>query len=253
MRASATFEDLMPDHVAIVEDDVDQRTFLERGLRHRGFSVVSYGDRAGARCAFAAGRIPELAILDVNLAGDDPDDRDGFALCRELLTLPGAEEVPVIFLTRLEDHRDQLEGATLAVAYVQKPPDLDLLAAQVRSLLAWARRLHRPEGGGEEPIRCGALEVDRGANRASWRGAPLELTYCEFEILALLASRPGQVASHLDLCEAIGSTVTDNTIATHVQHVRDKFQRVDPGFPRTRAIRAVTRRGYAWETPLDAP
>ena len=90
-----------------------------------------------------------------------------------------------------------------------------------------------------------------GANRATWKDQPLELTYCEFEILALLASRPGRVASYRDLCEAIDSSVTENTIATHVQHVRNKFQRVDREFPRTRAIRAVTRRGYAWETPPD--
>jgi two-component system OmpR family response regulator len=243
----------MPDHLAIVEDDSDQRLLLDRGLRLRGFTVASYGDRPSARSAFGAGRIPDLAILDVNLNGDDPDDRDGFELCRELLALPAAEQVPVIFLTRLEDHRDQLEGSTLAVAYLQKPPDLDLLAAQVRSLLAWSRRLHRPEPEGCAGLHRGALHVDPGANRATWRGRGLELTYCEFEILALLAGRDGRVASYDDLCEAIGSTVTDNTIATHVQHIRDKFQRVDPDFPRSQAIRAVTRRGYAWETPCDSP
>ncbi|MGI9591370.1 MAG: response regulator transcription factor [Myxococcota bacterium] len=243
----------MPDQVAIVEDDVDQRSLLDRGLRLRGFSVASYSDRPSARSAFAAGRIPDLAILDVNLNGDDPDDRDGFELCRELLALPAAEQVPVIFLTRLEDHRDQLEGATLAVAYLQKPPDLDLLAAQVRSLLAWSRRLHQPEVDRAKGIRRGQLCVDPGTNRATWGGRDLELTYCEFEILAQLAERDGRVATYDDLCEAIGSSVTDNTIATHVQHIRDKFQRVDPEFPRARAIRAVSKRGYAWETPPQAP
>ena len=242
----------MPDQLAIVEDDSDQRSMLERGLRQRGFSVVAYEGRPSAARAFAAGEIPELAILDVNLNGDDPDDRDGFELCSELLALPQALEVPVIFLTRLEDHRDQLQGSTLAVAYVQKPPDLDLLAAQVRSLLAWSRRLHRPESGDQPAITCGALRIDHDANRATWKDQPLELTYCEFKILARLASRPGRVCSYSDLCEAIDSNVTENTIATHIQHLRDKFQRVDPEFPRTRAIRAVTRRGYVWETPPDS-
>ena len=243
----------MPDCVAIVEDDVDQRSLLERGLDLRGFAVSAYGDRPAARAAFTAGEIPDLAILDVNLNGDDPEDRDGFELCRELLELPAAEQVPVIFLTRLEDHRDQLEGSTLAVAYVQKPPDLDLLAAQVRSLLAWSRRLHRPEREAGQGIHRGELHVDAGANRATWRSQDLELTYCEFEILLRLAERSGRVATYDDLCEAIGSTVTDNTIATHVQHIRNKFQRVDPEFPRARAIRAVTKKGYAWETPSEAP
>jgi len=237
------------DELAIVEDDADQRGMLARGLRHRGFGVAAYGDRPSARAAFESGRVPELAILDVNLAGDDPADRDGFALCRELHALPRAEPVPVIFLTRLEDHRDQLTGLSLAVAWVQKPPDLDLLAAQVRSLLAWSRRLYGAEGGGERPLALGELAVDAGASRATWRGRPLELTYCEFEILRALAARAGRVASYQDLCDAIGTVVTDNTIATHVQHLRDKFSRVDPEFPRTAAIRSVPKRGYAWETP----
>jgi len=239
----------MPDRLALVEDDPDQRVMLVRGLRHRGFAVDAHPDRAGAREAFAAGSIPELAILDVNLAGEDPDDRDGFALCRERHALPGADQVPVIFLTRLEDHRDQLTGLSLAVAYVRKPTDLDLLAAQVRSLLAWSRRFHGPSAGAGDVVDCGDLRVDAGASRACWRGRPLDLTYCEFEILRVLATRAGRVATYAELCDAIGSTVTDNTIATHVQHLRDKFSRVDPAFPRTRAITSMPKRGYAWQTP----
>jgi DNA-binding response OmpR family regulator len=158
----------------------------------------------------------------------------------------------VIFLTRLEDHRDQLEGLTLAVAYVQKPVDPDLLSAQIRGLLAWSRRLF---GFGEEEEKAlvsGALAIDPSASRASWRDRELGLTYCEFEILKALASRPGKVATYEDLSDATGSTVEDNTIATHVQHIRDKFTRVDPDFPRATAIRSVPKRGYVWEPPSPA-
>jgi DNA-binding response OmpR family regulator len=241
----------MPDRVAIVEDDPDQRALLERGLRRRGFSVVAYADRAGARSAFLAGEVPELAILDVNLDGEDPADRDGFELCREMAAIPRAAHVPVIFLTRLEDHRDQLEGLTLAVDYLQKPPDVELLSARVRSLLAWSRRLHGDASEERPTLTCGALRVDLGSNRALWKDRDLGLSYCEFEILRALAERPGRVATYVDLCEALGSNVADNTIATHVQNIRTKFTRVDPQFSRTTTIRAVPRRGYAWETPTD--
>ncbi len=239
----------MPDQLAIVEDDRDQRALLERGLRQRGFAVAAYGDRRSACDAFRGGRIPELAILDVNLAGDDPADRDGFELCRELHALPRGEQVPVIFLTRLEDHRDQLTGLSLAVAWVQKPPDLELLAAQVRSLLSWSRRFYGGGGDDGQVLACGPLRLDAGASRASWGDRALELTYSEFEILRTLAARAGRVATYQDLCDALGTIVTDNTIATHVQHLRDKFTRVDPAFPRSSAIRSVPRRGYVWETP----
>lgn len=242
----------MPDRVAIVEDEPDQRALLERGLRSRGFSVVGYADRASARRAFLAGDVPELAILDVNLDGEDPADRDGFELCREMLAIPRAAHVPVIFLTAMEDHRDQLEGLTLAVDYLPKPHDLELLAARVRSLLAWSRRLYGERPEDRPTLACGQLKVDLGSNRAIWRDRDLGLSYCEFEILRMLAERPGRVATYEDLCEALGSSVTNNTIATHVQNIRNKFTRADAQFPRATAIRAAPRRGYAWETPTDA-
>jgi len=243
----------MADRVTIVEDDADQRALLARGLRNRGFSVDSFADRPSARRAFEAGEIPDLAILDVNLNGEDPGDRDGFELCSELHGVVRGAQVPVIFLTHLEDHEDQLEGLSLAVAYVQKPPNLDLLAARVRSLLSWSQRLYRPEPDEELALVAGELRIDLGANRAEWKGRDLELTYCEFQILEMLARRPGRVATYDALSEATGSTVTDNTIATHVQHIRDKFSGVDPEFKRTAVIRAVPKRGYAWETRRSAP
>jgi len=241
----------LPDRLAIVEDDRDQRELLGAGLRKRGFAVTAYPSRSAALHAFAAGRIPELAIFDVNLAGGDPADRDGFELCRELQALPKSEQVPVIFLTRLEDHRDQLTGLSLAVAYLRKPPDLELLAAQARSLLAWTRRLYCGEEDLEAPLLRGNLRVDPGASRASWRDRPLELTYCEFEILTRLIRTPERVASFEELCDALGSNVTDNTIATHIQHLRDKFTRCDPEFPRSTVIRSIPKRGYAWQGPAD--
>jgi two-component system OmpR family response regulator len=241
----------VPDRLAVVEDDPDQRALLARGLQQRGFAVEAYGDRPAALRAFSSGAIPDLAILDVNLNGDDQEDRDGFTLCRELLEIPGGDQVPVIFLTHLEDHRDQMTGSSLAVAYMQKPPDLELLAARVHGLLAWSRRLYGPEPSVERTRSCGDLQVDFGANRAHWKGRDLELTYTEFEILRVLTDQPGRVATHQDVCDAIGAEVTNNTIATHVQHIRGKFSGADPGFPRTQVIRAVPRRGYAWETPPD--
>jgi two-component system, OmpR family, response regulator ChvI len=160
--------------------------------------------------------------------------------------------VPVIFLTRLEDHRDQLLGLSLAVAYVRKPPELELLAAQIRSLLAWTRRLYGLQQERQGPLCSGSLRLDPAASRATWKERPLQLTYSEFEILKALVERRGGVASFEDLCEAIGAHVQDNTIATHIQHLRDKFRRADAEFPRASAIRSVPRRGYVWQTPADA-
>ena len=119
----------------------------------------------------------------------------------------------------------------------------------MRSLLAWSRKLNTGAADDRSTVVAGALRVDLGSNRASWRDEDLGLSYCEFELLRALAARPGRVVTYEELCDALGSRVADNTIATHVQNIRNKFTRLDAAFPRAEAIRAVPRRGYAWETP----
>jgi DNA-binding response OmpR family regulator len=236
----------MPHRIAIVEDDADQRSMLARSLSSRGFDVDAYADRRRALDAVRAGRVPELAVLDVNLSGDDPEDRDGFDLCRELQQLPGCGDLPVIFLTHLQDHEDRLEGLQLAIAWLTKPVDLDVLGAQIRTLLRWSQRLRAPADDGR--LEVGDLCVDRGSSRVSWKGRSVEPTYSEFQILERLAQTPGKTVTYQDLEDALGTNVANNTISTHVKNLRDKLEGVDPGFDR-KIIAAVAKVGYRWDAP----
>lgn len=249
--SSLTFP-AMPYRLAIVEDQHDEQALLERGLTRRGFTVAAYGERASARTAFLVGRIPDLAILDINLNRDDPTDRDGFKLCREMAAIPATAEVPVIFLTDIQDHQTELDGLTLAHDYVRKPVNLALLEARIHNLLEWSRR-HRGGSSDDWPvIECGELHIDRNSNRALWKGADLELSYNEFEILHTIGEKCGKVALYRDMFDALGSDeISENTIATHIKNIRKKFRRVDESFPGRGVIRSVPKRGYRWDTPPD--
>ncbi len=249
----------MSHRIAIVEDQPDERRVLKSRLTDRGFTVDAYGDRSRARADFLSGLVPDLAVLDINLNRNDPTDRGGFDLCREMGGIPATARVPVIFLTGIEDHQTELHGLTLAHDYVRKPIPVSLLVARIHNLLDWNRRLRDDSSGGSggssedyPVIECGELRVDRNSNRAPWKGEDLKLTYNEFEILHALAEKRGNVAFYDDLFLLLGThEISKNTIATHIKNIRRKFKNIDEDLPPGGVIESVPGIGYRWKTPPD--
>jgi two-component system OmpR family response regulator len=225
--------------VAIVEDDPDQRENCAAALRRHGYRVLGFGDRASA--AHALGRAPaDLVILDIML-GDDFDG--GFALCRELLAADPA--LPVIFLTSRADDIDRISGLRLgAWDYQAKPVSLPFLAERVASL--FRIRDSRRDAAPGAARSHGELELRTDAGLAHWRGVPLDLTLTEFNLLAtIVVQSAGRGASYDQLAESTRQGVVENnTLNTHVLHLRNKFRAIDPDFAR---IRNVYGFGYRWD------
>ena len=243
----------MPDHLAIVEDDPDQRAMLERGLRLRGFSVAAYGDRVGARRAFGVRRDsgarhprrePERRgsrrpgrLRALPRAARDPAGRAGPRHLPDPARGPprSARGRHPRRRVRAEAAGPGPPGGARARAAGLEPAPLrsarrDGETLGVRRPARGPRRQPRHLEGSRSRAHLLRVRDPRGARRTTGSGRDLR--------------RP---------VRGDRSTVTDNTIATHIQHIRDKLSRVDPDFPRTTAIRAVPSRGYAWETPPDAP
>ena len=219
--------------IAIVEDDDRQRGHYRRALCAEGYAVHEYADRDSALAAFAQS-LPDLAILDIMLGSEVGG---GFDVCRYLQSR--SPRLPVLFLTSRGDELDRIYGLQLgAWDYQTKPVSLDFLLARIHSLFRIVDNSQAPQG-----LRRGDIEIQPDSMRVRWKGKPVELTPTEFEILrALIESGDGVSIDALQRATRQG-VVEDNTINTHILHIRKKFRVADPAFD---CIRTRYGFGYGW-------
>ncbi|MDP6376473.1 MAG: response regulator transcription factor [Pseudomonadales bacterium] len=230
----------MAKHIAIVEDDPDQRANYRDAITMKGYDVAAYGSREEAMEGIE-GQMPDLVILDIIL-GDEVDA--GFQLCRELLTK--SPSLPVIFLTERINEIDKISGLRLgAWDYLPKPISLDYLAERISSLLRINEvRSENPEEESPTARHIGELTLDQEALLASWKGERIDLSGTEFRMLAKLVRMPGHAVSYETLMNAtMQSLVTNNTINTHMRNIRKKFEKVDGEFA---CIKSEYGFGYRW-------
>jgi two-component system OmpR family response regulator len=223
--------------IAIVEDDLAIRANYADVLRHQGYDVTVYADRASAMQAFRV-RLPDLAVVDIGL-GEEVDG--GFTLCRELRGLSAT--LPIIFLTARDNEFDTVSGLRLgADDYLTKDASLPHLLARIAALF---RRVDAQgvEGRSEDVLERGPLRLDLHRMTASWKKTRLDLTLTEFWIVHALARHPGHVKSREQLMGEARMVVDDATVTSHIKRIRKKVLAVDPGFDR---IESVYGMGYRW-------
>ncbi|MCY4198300.1 MAG: response regulator transcription factor [Gammaproteobacteria bacterium] len=227
----------MQKHIAIVEDDPDQRANYCDALVKKGYQVSAYANRGTALEGFSE-MLPDLVILDIVLEGEEDA---GFDLCRSLLQR--APELPVLFLTERTDEVDKISGLRLgAWDYLSKPISLQYLAERVASLL----RIIEPSAiaSQEQGARIGHLEVDLERLSATWRGIRVPLSGTELRMLQMLVEHPDSAVSYAKLMSATNQPmVTNNTINTHMRNIRRKFVSIDGDFS---CISNEYGFGYRW-------
>jgi two-component system alkaline phosphatase synthesis response regulator PhoP len=226
--------------ILVVEDDPAVALALEVALKGEGYLplLAATGDK-GLEIGLA--QAPDLLILDVRLPGID-----GFELLRRLRA--GGSKAPVIILTARDEEMDTILGLELgADDYMTKPFRVRELLTRVKSHL---RRAYGDlaDALGGRIIRADELLIDLERRRVSRAGKKISLTPTEFEILRLLAEKPGRVFSRRDLLERVRDydaaiSGDEKTINVHVSHLRDKVEE-DPSNPRfVMTVRGV---GYAF-------
>lgn len=226
--------------ILVVEDDPAVALALEVALKGEGYLplLAATGDK-GLEIGLA--QAPDLLILDVRLPGID-----GFELLRRLRA--GGSKAPVIVLTARDEEVDTILGLELgADDYMTKPFRVRELLSRVKSQL---RRAYGDlaDALGGRIIRADELLIDLERRRVSRGGKRISLTPTEFEILRLLAEKPGRVFSRRDLLERVRDydaaiSGDEKTINVHVSHLRDKVEE-DPSNPRyVMTVRGV---GYAF-------
>jgi two-component system OmpR family response regulator/two-component system alkaline phosphatase synthesis response regulator PhoP len=170
---------------------------------------------------------------------------DGLEVCKRLRA---DSEVPIIMLTARDDELDKVLGLELgADDYITKPFSIREFRSRVRALL---RRAAVTPASREriEVIDRGDVKIDVPRRTVEVRGEGVQLTFIEFEMLALLASSPGVVFSRRELLERLrgGADYREpRTIDVHVRHLREKIES-DPGNPEL--ILTIRGAGYRFRS-----
>ena len=222
-------------NIAIVEDDPQQRAHYADALRNNGYQVSEYEGRVQAIRGFEQ-QLPDLAILDIILGNEVGG---GFEVCRDLKQR--SPYIPVIFLTTRGDELDKIYGLQLgAWDYQTKPVSLEFLTTRIDSLI----KIKQGNSNQQADNRVlGDIEINPVSMHASWKHVPLELTPTEFDILSTLIANPDGASIDQLVRATRQGLVEDNTINTHILHIRKKLRKVDPEF---NCIKTRYGFGYCW-------
>ena len=206
----------MADAIVVVEDDESIREMLRYYFQTVGYEARGYDSGEAMLTGEAGLTPPDLYILDIMLPG-----MDGVEILRRLRAGGATAEVPVIFLTARTAEMDRVAGLEAwADDYVVKPFGIMELQARVKAVL---RRAKGPAG---RVLRLGELEIDSAAREVRRAGELVELTYKEFELLRLLASRRGVALTRDEILRAVWDydyTGETRTVDMHVKALRQKL------------------------------
>lgn len=199
--------------IFLVEDDQRIRALVVEGLAERGFSVRAVGLAADALKDLVEWG-PDAVVLD--LALPDIDGADVLKMLRAV------SSVPVVIATARDDEAEIVRLLNAgADDYVVKPYSVDHLEARLRALL---RRSGAPA---KDPVLVvGDLRIDTMSREVTLAGEPLELARKEFDVIALLASRPGEVVSKRELLAEVWRQPyggADKTVDVHLSWLRRKL------------------------------
>jgi two-component system phosphate regulon response regulator PhoB len=221
--------------ILVVDDDRATRTLLRRLLTTEGYEVDEAADGATAVELVGTDR-PDLVLLDVMMP-----DQDGLEV---LQTLRRTSDVPVILLTAKGDEADRVLGFRFgADDYVVKPFSSAELAGRIAAVL---RRTGAARPGGH-PLEFDGLQIDLARREVAVGGRAVELPAREYEVLAFLASSPGQTFSRRQLLDRLWSGSSDRGEGTVTEHVGRLRRRIEQDPEKPRWVRTVRGIGYRFD------
>ncbi len=214
--------------ILVADDETSVRDAVGYALEQEGFDVTLAvdGDDAEEKLAGDGEVGFDLLVLDIMMPG-----RSGLDICRDIRA---RSPVPIILLTAKDAEVDKVVGLEVgADDYVTKPFSVRELLGRVRAQLR-RRELDRSSSDREgQTIEAGPVRIDLGRHLVTVRGEPVNLTRSEFQVLRLLAERPGQVFSRLEIMEELWQSEFSGDVRAcdvHISNLRQKVER-DPQDP----------------------
>ncbi|HET9057678.1 MAG TPA: response regulator transcription factor [Chitinophagaceae bacterium] len=206
-----------PRRILVADDEPDILEILNYNLTNEGYSVITA--KNGYEAIDKAKQYhPDLIVLDVMMPG-----KSGIEVCTQLRTMPDFKETLIIFLTALSDEGTQVKGLEEgADDYVNKPVTPKVLISKINSLF---RRSKRTDD--KKILTIGDMIIDRERYMVTLHGREIVLAKKEFELLALLASRPGRVFLRTEILNQVWGQeviVGDRTIDVHIRKIRQKLE-----------------------------
>jgi len=202
--------------ILIADDEPDILEIISYNLKIEGFDVVTAKDGEDALQKAKLTK-PDLIILDVMMP-----NKNGMEVCKILRAQPAFHDTLIIFLTALNDELSQVRGLEYgADDYLSKPISPKVLVTKVNSLF---RRFSKSDEN--QVLEQGDLVIDPVQFLVIYKGENISLAKKEFELIYLLASRPGRVFLRNEILNQIWGAdviVGDRTIDVHIRKIRQKL------------------------------
>jgi two-component system alkaline phosphatase synthesis response regulator PhoP len=199
----------------IIDDEEDIRELLSYNLKKEGYTVVTAENGEMGLNAMREFK-PDLILLDVMMPG-----MDGIEVCDTIRQTPGFSQILVCFLTARGEDYSQIAGLDAgADDYVAKPIKPKVLISRINAMLRRKSMIEVEKNESKE------LVINREKYIIEKDGNVLQLPRKEFELLALLASKPGDVFERDTILEKVWGTdiiVCDRTIDVHIRKLREKI------------------------------
>ncbi|WP_017258246.1 response regulator transcription factor [Pedobacter arcticus] len=221
--------------ILIVDDEPDILELIAYSLKKAGYTIFTA--KNGKEAVQEAKKcLPDLIILDVMMP-----KMDGIEACRVLRTMPEFKNTFMVFLTARSEEYSEIAGFNVgADDYIAKPIKPRALLSRINAIL---RRNLQAEEVTETKLEISNLVIDREAFLVFQDGNKIVLAKKEFELLYLLASKPGKVYTREAILSSIWEdsvVVTNRTIDVHIRKLREKL-----GNDYVTTVKGV---GYKFET-----
>lgn len=204
--------------ILVVEDDENILELITYNLECEKYSVIK-AETGEDGLKKAKAKHPDLILLDLMLP-----EMDGLDVCRLLKADAKAKNIPIIMVTAKGEEADIVTGLELGASdYIAKPFRPRELIARIRNIL---RRASYREEEPREVVQIHGIEIHAGKREVRVKGKLVDLTYTEFQILAVLARRAGWVFTRYQIVDAVKGEdypVTDRSVDVQIVGLRKKL------------------------------